>query len=117
MKVLFCKSKPWAWHSRSIRSRQRVQMRPRRRDLVRDAWLGEPFIIPALQPLKLPRPVTELLRRSPAIANGFADQAALTSIFFAGFCASAVFGNITFRTPFLKAASILSASTLSGRVK
>jgi len=45
------------------------------------------------------------------------NQAALTSIFLAGFCASAVFGSITLRTPFLKEASILSASTPSGRPK
>jgi hypothetical protein len=44
-------------------------------------------------------------------------QAALTSIFFAGFCASAFLGNFTVSTPFLKIASILSASTLSGSSK
>ena len=36
------------------------------------------------------------------------DHAALTAIFFSAFCASALFGNVTFRTPFLKVASILS---------
>jgi hypothetical protein len=41
-------------------------------------------------------------------------QAAFTVIFFAGFCASALFGIVTVRTPFLKLASILSASTPSG---
>ena len=30
------------------------------------------------------------------------DQAALTGIFFSAFCASALFGNVTFTTPFLK---------------
>lgn len=40
--------------------------------------------------------------------------AAFTSIFLAAFCASGFFGNVTVRTPFLKLASILSASTLSG---
>ena len=44
-------------------------------------------------------------------------QAALTSIFFAGFCASAFLGSFTVSTPFLKLASILSASTLSGNSK
>jgi hypothetical protein len=34
------------------------------------------------------------------------DQAALTGIFFSAFCASALFGNVTFSTPFLKVASI-----------
>ena len=46
------------------------------------------------------------------------DQAAaLTSIFFAGFCASAFFGSVTVSTPFLKLASILSVSTPSGMRK
>jgi hypothetical protein len=43
-------------------------------------------------------------------------HAALTSIFFAGFWASAFLG-FTVSTPFLKVASILSASTLSGSSK
>ncbi len=43
-----------------------------------------------------------------------APQEALTSIFFAGFCASGFLGRVTVRTPFLNAASILSASTSSG---
>ena len=38
----------------------------------------------------------------------------MTSIFFAGFCASRFLGSVTVSTPFLKLASILSASTLSG---
>ena len=45
------------------------------------------------------------------------DQAALTSIFFAAVCASGFFGNVTVSTPFLKLASILSVSTLSGTWK
>jgi hypothetical protein len=46
------------------------------------------------------------------------DQAAaLMSIFFAGFCASAFFGSVTVSTPFLKLASILSVSTPSGTRK
>src|SRR5271166_510061 len=37
-----------------------------------------------------------------------------TSIFLTDFCASAVFGSTTVRTPFLKLAPILSTSTVSG---
>ncbi len=44
-------------------------------------------------------------------------HAALTSIFFAGFCASGFFGSFTVSTPFLKFASILSGSILSGSSK
>ncbi len=47
--------------------------------------------------------------RSPAagkLVAGAADQPAFTSIFFAAFCASGVFGSATFNTPFLKLASI-----------
>lgn len=36
------------------------------------------------------------------------DHAALMAIFFSAFCASLLFGTVTFRTPFLKDASILS---------
>lgn len=70
-----------------------------------------------------PPPVSPCDRRSqgcvagPAIVLVFACQAALTSIFFAPFCASAVFGTVTLRTPFLNDASILSASIPSGRPK
>src|SRR5262249_21372033 len=42
------------------------------------------------------------------------NQTFLIAIFFSLFCACAVFGSVTVRTPFLKLASILSASTLSG---
>jgi hypothetical protein len=45
---------------------------------------------------------------------GLIYYAALTSIFFAGFCASAFLGSVSVSTPFLKLASILSASTPSG---
>ena len=38
-------------------------------------------------------------------------------IFFSAFCASALFGSVTESTPFLKLASILSASTPSGTCK
>jgi hypothetical protein len=41
-------------------------------------------------------------------------QAFLIAIFFSLFCASVVFGSVTVSTPFLKFASILSASTPSG---
>jgi hypothetical protein len=44
-------------------------------------------------------------------------QAALISIFFVAFWASAFLGNFTVRTPLLKAASIFSGSTLSGSSK
>jgi hypothetical protein len=44
-------------------------------------------------------------------------QASLTSIFFAAFSASAVFGRVTVRTPFFKLASILSVSMPSGSRK
>jgi hypothetical protein len=44
-------------------------------------------------------------------------QAAFTSTFFAGFCDSAFLGRITVSTPFLKVASILSASTVRGMLK
>ena len=41
-------------------------------------------------------------------------QAFLIAIFFSLFCACSVFGSVTVSTPFLKFASILSASTPSG---
>jgi hypothetical protein len=41
-------------------------------------------------------------------------QAALIAIFFSLFWACSVFGSVTVSTPFLKFASILSASTPSG---
>src|SRR6516164_2920270 len=41
-------------------------------------------------------------------------QAFLIAIFFSLFCDCAVFGSVTVSTPFLKFASILSASTPSG---
>ena len=44
-------------------------------------------------------------------------QAALTSIFFSGFCASGFFGRVTLSTPLLNVASILLASTVSGTWK
>ncbi len=44
-------------------------------------------------------------------------QAALTSIFLSGFCVPGILGSVTVNTPFLKVASILSASTPSGSVK
>ena len=44
-------------------------------------------------------------------------HAALTVIFLAVFWASAFFGKVTASTPFLKLASILSGSTLSGTWK
>jgi hypothetical protein len=47
----------------------------------------------------------------------FQGYVALTLIFFAGFCASAVFGSVTLRIPFSNVASILSISTPSGRSK
>ena len=55
--------------------------------------------------------------RLDSLADAPDGQVALTSIFLAGFCASTVFGSVTFSTPFLNAASILSASTPSGRPK
>ena len=42
------------------------------------------------------------------------DQSPFTSIFLTGFWASGFFGKVTVSTPFLKLASILSASTVSG---
>src|SRR5260221_12436455 len=58
-----------------------------------------------------------LWRRSRPANRGRTYQAALTSIFFASFCASGFLGNVTLSTPFLKAASILSVSMPSGILK
>jgi len=44
-------------------------------------------------------------------------HAVFTSIFFWAFCASALFGKVTVRTPLEKSAAILSWSTPSGRLK
>jgi hypothetical protein len=51
------------------------------------------------------------------LVSFMAPHPALTSIFFACFCASAFLGSVTVSTPFLKLASILSGSTLSGSSK
>ena len=69
---------------------------------------------PASALCRLPRPVLTdgHFGRSTA-QSGFltADYAAaLTSIFFSGFCAAGFFGSVTASTSFLKLASILSAS-------
>jgi hypothetical protein len=45
------------------------------------------------------------------------SYAALTAIVFADFCASALLGSVTVSTPLLNAASIFSASTVSGAWK
>jgi tripartite-type tricarboxylate transporter receptor subunit TctC len=52
-------------------------------------------------------------------AELFAQRAEikLVHVFFSAFCASAVFGSVTVRTPFLKLASTLSSSTPSGTGK
>jgi hypothetical protein len=47
----------------------------------------------------------------------YSTQPDLTSIFFAAFCDSAVFGSVTVSSPCLKLASILSVSTPSGTWK
>ena len=57
-------------------------------------------------------PVGPRVSLLPALAS--ADQPPLTSIFLTGFWASGVFGSVTVSTPFLKLASILSNSTVSG---
>jgi hypothetical protein len=44
----------------------------------------------------------------------YQPHALLMAIFFSLFCASGLFGSVTVSTPFLKCASILSASTPSG---
>ena len=49
----------------------------------------------------------------PAV-NATGPHALLMAIFFSLFCASGLFGSVTVSTPFLKCASILSASTPSG---
>ena len=48
------------------------------------------------------------------VASGDRIHTALTVIFFSAFCASALLGKVTMRTPFLKFASILSVSTPAG---
>lgn len=53
-------------------------------------------------------------RGTSASALAKCGQAFLMAIFFSLFCASGVFGKVTVSTPFLKPASILSASTPSG---
>jgi hypothetical protein len=50
---------------------------------------------------------------APAV-NATGPHALLMAIFFSLFCASGLFGSVTVSTPFLKCASILSASTPSG---
>jgi hypothetical protein len=50
---------------------------------------------------------------APAV-NATRPHAVLMAIFFSLFCASGLFGSVTVSTPFLKCASILSASTPSG---
>ena len=50
---------------------------------------------------------------APAV-NATGPHALLMAIFFSLFRASGLFGSVTVRTPFLKCASILSASTPSG---
>ncbi len=52
--------------------------------------------------------------RSSREARRLGGHSPLTSIFLTSFWASAVFGSVTVRTPFLKLASILSVSTVSG---
>src|ERR1700730_7001544 len=53
---------------------------------------------------------------APAV-NATRPHAVLMAIFFSLFCASGLFGSVTVSTPFLKCASILSASTPSGTPK
>src|SRR6516164_7944845 len=55
--------------------------------------------------------MTGLLHPQP---NRLGVQAFLIAIFFSLFCACGDFGSVTVSTPFLKFASILSASTPSG---
>ena len=56
-------------------------------------------------------------RRNPEDELQKRRHAALTVIFLAVFWESAFFGKVTVSTPFLKLASILSGSTLSGTWK
>jgi hypothetical protein len=55
-----------------------------------------------------------LPRALPPAVNATGPHAVLMAIFFSLFCASGLFGSVTVSTPFLKCASILSASTPSG---
>ena len=57
--------------------------------------------------------VTTSIGAAPAV-NAIGPHAVLMAIFFSLFCASGLFGSVTVSTPFLKCASILSASTPSG---
>jgi hypothetical protein len=59
-------------------------------------------------------PVGTAFDTSRAALPAVAVQAFLTAMVFCFFCASAVLGNDTVRTPFFTLASILSASTPSG---
>jgi len=54
---------------------------------------------------------------APATGDAQHRHASLMSIFFAAFCASAVFGRVTIKTPFFRLASILSVSMPSGSRK
>ena len=56
-------------------------------------------------------------RQSAASAFRRQIQAALMEICFSAFCASGFFGSVSVRIPFLKLASIFSASTPSGTRK
>ena len=55
--------------------------------------------------------------RSSREARRLGGHSPLTSIFLTSFWASAVFGKVTVRTPFLKVAAILSVSTASGTLR
>ena len=62
----------------------------------------------------IPDCIFDAIRDLTSLSFEGRSQAAFTVIFFAAFCASTLFGIVTVRTPFLKLASILSASTPSG---
>ena len=55
--------------------------------------------------------------RSSREARRLSGHSPLTSIFLTSFWASADFGKVTVRTPFLKVAAILSVSTVSGTLR
>src|SRR5208337_4515174 len=55
--------------------------------------------------------------RSSREARRLGGHSPLTSIFLTSFWASADFGKVTVRTPFLKVAAILSVSTVSGTLR
>jgi hypothetical protein len=59
------------------------------------------------------QPSVTSIGATPAV-NGTGPHALLMAIFCSLFCASGLFGSVTVSTPFLKCASILSASTPSG---